>query len=530
MVVDLKRLVGFGILLPVLCFAWFSDPCPAFGTDSDRALHPVVWTLLKNSSSTIAVPDGKGGTREIARSVILAGVCNQLAALSTQKALLSGQLSPGQEERAKDLLKVLKSLEENDVARAGLLPAGAQREFAGRQWINAGWWNSVVQYINQPQRQIQGPAAVAGVRGGRSVQFSREGSSTLQKYSENLSRVQSGLRTTPSEERGALYAKEGILYAKIARLVDPVKDSPGVPLSPSQIYKNESSAVVTVMGVNRQGVGELGAGSIITSGGDVITNAHVVIDHGNGRPFPHIFIYYKPATLSGDPRLDLRHRMTARIERYDSKLDLALLRPESPSGYGTILPVGNSGNLVPGTHVVAIGNPESGGLWSLTQGIISGRIADFEGVRGKNVFQTDAGMNRGNSGGPLIDRQGALVGINTAIARKSADGLAITNVNFSIQSDVVLRWIESSGGWPGGQPPPSPSIPAPGKSGDLSPFSSESPGVTSHPSSPPLDGLVTPARPFDREQVLEQEMGRMDRMGQEMGREAEKKLGKANQP
>jgi serine protease Do len=51
--------------------------------------------------------------------------------------------------------------------------------------------------------------------------------------------------------------------------------------------------------------------------------------------------------------------------------------------------------------VVAIGHPEQGGLWTLTTGVISAEIDNFNGVKGKQVFHTETGLNRGNSGGPL---------------------------------------------------------------------------------------------------------------------------------
>jgi serine protease Do len=71
-------------------------------------------------------------------------------------------------------------------------------------------------------------------------------------------------------------------------------------------------------------------------------------------------------------------------------------------------------------------------------------VADFEGVKGKDVYQMETSVNRGNSGGPLLDGNGYLVGINTSISRRSADGLAITGINFAIKSAVVRRWISES--------------------------------------------------------------------------------------
>ncbi len=306
-------------------------------------------------------------------------------------------------------------------------------------------------------------------------------------------------------------------------------------LSPAAIYREFSPAVVTVTGFNEEGKGELGAGSLITQRGDVLTNAHVIIDKETGEPFPHLFISYKPRHLSGDPLVDLRHRTPARLERYDARLDLALLKPLSPPPSSARISLAKAADVVPGQRVVAIGNPESGGLWSLTEGIISTRLENFEGVPGKDVFQSDVGMNRGNSGGPLLDSQGRMVGINTAIARKSADGLAITNVNFSINSDTAARWIEGSGGWPGAPTSGSslltgsriPSSPKPTGDGSLSPPLSESPKTLSPVPSPPktLPGLVTPPHPYRSQLILDKEMQDLEDLGRSMHEEILKKLG-----
>ena len=64
---------------------------------------------------------------------------------------------------------------------------------------------------------------------------------------------------------------------------------------------------------------------------------------------------------------------------------------------------------------------------------------------GKNVFQTEASLNRGNSGGPLINGHGHIVGVNSMISRKAKDGLAITGINFSIKSRVAVNWLNSIG-------------------------------------------------------------------------------------
>ena len=111
----------------------------------------------------------------------------------------------------------------------------------------------------------------------------------------------------------------------------------------------------------------------------------------------------------------------------------------------SLLSLGPADGVQIGDPVLAIGHPENGGLWSLTSGRIGARIRNAEGVRGNHIFQTEASLNRGNSGGPLLNEDGQMIGVNTSIARKASDGLAITGINFAVQSDVAREWLQSVG-------------------------------------------------------------------------------------
>jgi serine protease Do len=66
-------------------------------------------------------------------------------------------------------------------------------------------------------------------------------------------------------------------------------------------------------------------------------------------------------------------------------------------------------------------------------------------VKGKHVFQTETGLNRGNSGGPLLDSEGRMIAVNTAIARVATDGLPITSISFSLKSSVAAQWLRGQG-------------------------------------------------------------------------------------
>ncbi|MBI5209004.1 MAG: trypsin-like peptidase domain-containing protein [Elusimicrobia bacterium] len=231
--------------------------------------------------------------------------------------------------------------------------------------------------------------------------------------------------------------------------------SPGLPtlaaepsggdLSPKQIYQHYAPAVVLVMCFAEDGNGELGTGSVLDDSGKIITNAHVVIRKSTQRPYPTVRVYFKPRKITGDPKVDLADPVEAEVAAYDAKLDLAVLQLKERPGSLTVMPLGDADAVEPGDSVIAIGHPEQGGLWTLTSGVVSTVIADLGGVAGKNAFQTDASINRGNSGGPLISRKGAMIGVNTSMARKAPDGLTITAVNFSVKSSVVKKWLASAG-------------------------------------------------------------------------------------
>ncbi len=212
------------------------------------------------------------------------------------------------------------------------------------------------------------------------------------------------------------------------------------PLSPREIYQQYSKAVVLVFGTDGSARGSAGTGSVVSADGQVITNAHVVSK--DGEPFQRLFVYLKPDRLQGSMQEDLKQRYRATLVDIDHELDLALLRIVEPPADLTVLDFVDPALVDIGEPVVAIGHPETGGLWTLTTGTISAVVANFQGKRGKHVFQTDASVNRGNSGGPLLNAYGQMVGINTSISRKAADGLAITAINFSLKSSVAVEWMK----------------------------------------------------------------------------------------
>ncbi|MFO0728736.1 MAG: serine protease [Myxococcota bacterium] len=214
----------------------------------------------------------------------------------------------------------------------------------------------------------------------------------------------------------------------------------GGEMTPRDIYKNLGRAVVLVFATDGSAQGSAGTGSIITPDGQIITNCHVISKEG--KAYKKVFIYLKPDKLTGSMQDDLKERFEAQIVEMDTELDLALLKMKAPPAGLPTIPFADPEKVEIGDPVVAIGHPETGGLWTMTTGIVSSVVKDFQGTHGKDVFQTEASINRGNSGGPLLNQWGQMVGINTSISRRAADGLAITSINFSLKSSVPVEWMK----------------------------------------------------------------------------------------
>ena len=144
-------------------------------------------------------------------------------------------------------------------------------------------------------------------------------------------------------------------------------------------------------------------------------------------------------------------RLKAEIIGRDTKIDLALLRvkPDKPL---TAVKFGDSDKLRLGEWVIAIGNPFSLG-GTVTAGIVSARGRDINSGPYDNYIQTDAAINRGNSGGPLFNLDGEVIGINTAIISPSGGsigiGFAVPSKTASPVLDQLKNFGETRRGWLG---------------------------------------------------------------------------------
>ena len=167
-------------------------------------------------------------------------------------------------------------------------------------------------------------------------------------------------------------------------------------------------------------VNSLGSGFVIDATGIVVTNNHVIAEADE------ITVILNDGT-----------RLKAELLGKDQKTDLALLRvkPEKPL---KAVKFGDSEKLRLGEWVIAIGNPFSLG-GTVTAGIVSARNRDINSGPYDNYIQTDASINRGNSGGPLFNLEGEVVGVNTAIISPSGGSIGI---GFAVPSKTALPVID----------------------------------------------------------------------------------------
>jgi putative serine protease PepD len=177
-----------------------------------------------------------------------------------------------------------------------------------------------------------------------------------------------------------------------------------------------------------------GTGMIITPNGEVVTNNHVI----TGATTITVTLWGKTTS------------MPATLIDTDPSNDVALLQITGASNLPTVS-YGNSDHVQVGDAVVAIGNALglSAGTPTVTQGIISasGRTVQASDSSGSttetltNMFQTDAAINTGNSGGPLVDSSGKVVAMNTAVASSANGTSQAQNIGFAIPSNKIQQLL-----------------------------------------------------------------------------------------
>ena len=167
-------------------------------------------------------------------------------------------------------------------------------------------------------------------------------------------------------------------------------------------------------------VQSLGSGFVIDPSGVIVTNNHVITDADE------ITVNFSDG-----------RQLVAELVGTDPKTDIAVLKVESDTPLASV-DFGDSEQLRVGDWVMAIGNPFGLG-GSVSLGIVSARNRDIQSGPYDNFIQTDAAINRGNSGGPLFNMDGEVVGINTAIISPSGGSIGI---GFSIPAELAVGVID----------------------------------------------------------------------------------------
>lgn len=218
-----------------------------------------------------------------------------------------------------------------------------------------------------------------------------------------------------------------------------------------QLFSKATRSVVSVQNVQTLGtkvVGQpvsedddvkvegIGSGFIWDKFGHIVTNYHVVAKlamDSSGRQKAQVSV------LGGDGTITVHD---ASLIGIDASHDLAVLKVDAPEDRLTPIPVGTSEDIRVGQNCFAIGNPY-GFQHTLTTGVVSGlgrEIPSPAGVPIPGAIQTDAAINAGNSGGPLLDSFGRIIGVNTATFTRAGSGMS-SGVNFAIPINTVRMLV-----------------------------------------------------------------------------------------
>lgn len=213
-------------------------------------------------------------------------------------------------------------------------------------------------------------------------------------------------------------------------------------LTPEQIYGSLSGGVVMVLAdFGSSGADEfgqspsaqaLGTGFVVDKEGYILTNAHVVDESGQ-RAGSVTVVFNKGGSET--------QRVAGQLVGVDVGSDVAVIKVDPSKVDLKPLPLGDSDEVVVGEPVVAIGNP-LGYDFSITAGIVSATGRSLQAPNGQTIpngIQTDAAINQGNSGGPLINDAGKVIGINEQIASSGGgnDGLG-----FAVPINTAVRSLE----------------------------------------------------------------------------------------
>ena len=202
---------------------------------------------------------------------------------------------------------------------------------------------------------------------------------------------------------------------------------------PSDIYKNNVNGVVWIGNEKENGKG---TGSIISNKGEIITNWHVV---GNAKKL-HIWLLPDNPEKMDERQLMGESSFIATVINRNKRKDLALLKVEGLPKDIKIIKFGKTKNVPVGSTVYAIGHP-SGEAWTFSSGMVTQIRPNYKwnyenSSHKANVIQHEVPTNPGNSGGPLLDEKGLMVGVNSFVRIDSE------LINFSVAIEEVEAFLK----------------------------------------------------------------------------------------
>ncbi|MGI8607206.1 MAG: S1C family serine protease [Gaiellaceae bacterium] len=221
---------------------------------------------------------------------------------------------------------------------------------------------------------------------------------------------------------------------------ETAKPLPGNDFSPSTIYRARSGGVVTIVALfgepaaDGEGGASQGSGFVVSRKGYILTNSHVITTAGEDSPS-------ESAEAAGTVYVEFSDgdRVRAEIVGWDIFDDVGLLKVDPAEHDLEPVPLGDSSRVVVGEPVAAIGSP-FGQETSLSVGVVAATERSIASLTSEyslvDAIQTDAPINRGNSGGPLFDARGRAIGVNAQIRSESGNA---EGVGFAVPINSARR-------------------------------------------------------------------------------------------
>jgi 2-alkenal reductase len=216
------------------------------------------------------------------------------------------------------------------------------------------------------------------------------------------------------------------------------KPLPGNGFDPARLYRERAAGVVTIYAFfgneTTATSASQGSGFAVSSKGYILTSSHVITNAGDApsvRPAAHVYVEFAD-----------RDRVSAQVVGWDVFDDVGLLKVDPKEHRVAPVPLGDSAAVVVGEPVAAIGAP-FGNAESLATGVVSAIHRSIQSLTSTfsvpDAIQTDAPINHGNSGGPLFDARGMVIGINAQIRSDSGNA---EGVGFAVPINAARRSME----------------------------------------------------------------------------------------